>query len=410
MLRLLGAERRLRWFLLGGILIALGGSASLVALPLFILNTTSNAFLLGVILLARTLPATLLAPFFGRYIDRVGIYRATIIGLLLSAGGVGTIPFLQGAPSLIIVSAFIQGIGQILLFPVVAFYLPALVSEQDLDMANSAFRTFAIGGGLAGTALGGLMVSYQWYTLAFCLDALFSILALGAVLTIGKISGERTPEENTSLRKAFVPVVQVVRRNPTLLSMLAIDAALYFAIGATGVALPVYTTALSHAPWLYSSSLFAANIAELLGGIVAPHVHRRIPAGRLAFFYGIFALTMALSFLAISLWISAVSVLLFTFLTSLILGVLYVLYGTYMQKAVPVYVMGRFQTVAASLSSVCQSGGNFVAGEIATRSFSLGYVVTGGAVLISSLFILLVQKEKRPVVCQEEQQEELPVL
>lgn len=287
----------------------------------------------GIILLARTLPATLLAPFFGRYIDRVGIYQATIIGLLLSALGVATIPLLAGLPALLVVCAFIQGAGQILLFPVVAFYLPALVNDRDLDMANSAFRTFAIAGGLAGTALGGLLVSARLYALTFGLDALLALLALGTVVVIGRLAGARPEEEKISFWQAFVPVLQVVRQNPTLLSMLAIDAALYFAIGAIGVALPVYTTALSQTPWLYTSALFTANVAELLGGLLAPHVNRRIPAERLAFSYGLCALTMALAFLAISLWISAISVLLFTFLTSLLLGVLYVLYGTYMQKS-----------------------------------------------------------------------------
>lgn len=415
MLRLLVTERRLRWFLVGGILIALGGSASLVALPLFILNTTHNAFLLGIILLARTLPATLLAPFFGRYIDRVGMYRTTITGLLLSAFGIGMIPLLQAIPPLIVISAFIQGVGQILLFPVVAFYLPALVNEKDLDMANSIFRTLSIGGGLAGTALGGLMITYKWYTLTFCLDALLSILALGTVLAIGKIAGEQAQDENVPLWKAFVPVVQVVRRNPTLLYMLVIDAALYFALGAVGVALPVYTTALSHSPSLYSGALITANVAELLGGIAAPAINRRVPPGRLAFSYGVFALIMALSFLGISLWFSVVSVLLFTFITSFMLGVLYVLYGTYMQKAVPEYVMGRFQTIAASLSSICQSGGNFVAGEIATFSFNLSYAAIGSVVLVSSMFILLFQREKtvdapNDEASHDEQQQELPVL
>jgi hypothetical protein len=64
-----------------------------------------------------------------------GIYQATIIGLLLAALGVGTILLLQGIPTLLVVYAFIQGVDQILLFPVVAFYLPALVYETDLDTA-----------------------------------------------------------------------------------------------------------------------------------------------------------------------------------------------------------------------------------------------------------------------------------
>lgn len=410
MLRLLRTERRLCWFLLGGILLALGGGASLVALPLFVLTTTSNALLLGLILLARTLPATLLAPLFGRYIDRVGIYRAAIVGLLLSALGSGTIPFLAGLPPLIAGSAFIQGVGQILLFPVVACYLPALVSEQDLDMANSAFRSFSIAGGLAGTALGGLLITARLSTLTFSLDALLALLTLGAVLVIGRLPGATPQDEQIPLWQAFVPVVQVVRQNPTLLSLLAIDAALYVALGATGVALPVYTTALAHTPWLYGSALFVANGAELLGGVLAPHINRRIPPGRLARAYGLLALTMGLSFLALGAWLSAVSVLLFTLLTSLLLGVLYVLYGTYMQKAVPASLMGRFQTSAASLSALCQSGGNVAAGAIATRSFTLGYTMIGGVLLLSSAFTLLVQHEHTPAVRQHAPQEKLPVL
>lgn len=396
MIRLLRTERRLCWFLLGGILLTLGGSASLVALPLFVLTTTSNALLLGSILLARTLPATLLAPFFGRYIDRVGIYRAAIVGLLLSALGSGMVPLLAGLPPLIAGCAFIQGVGQILLFPVVACYLPALVSKQDLDMANSAFRTFSIAGGLAGTALGGLLITARLSPLVFGLDALLALLTLGAVLMIGRLPGTATQDEQLPLWRAFVPVVQVVRQNPTLLSLLAIDAALYLAVGATGVALPLYTTALAHAPWLYSSTLLIANGAELLGGVLAPHVNRRVPPGRLALAYGLLALTMGLSFLAISAWISAASVLLFTLLTSLLLGVLYVLYRTYMQKAVPASLMGSFQTGAASLSALCQGGGNVAAGVIATRSFTLPYTMIGGAVLLSSAFTLLVRQRSKP--------------
>ena len=95
MFRLFSTNRRLRWFLIGGVFISIGGSVAGIALPLFVLSTTHNAFLLGLVLMARELPSTILAPFFGRYIDRLGVYRSTTIGLLLSIFGIVTIPLLH---------------------------------------------------------------------------------------------------------------------------------------------------------------------------------------------------------------------------------------------------------------------------------------------------------------------------
>ncbi len=392
MVRLFATNRRLRWFLLGGTLVAIGGSVASIALPLFVLNTTHNAFLLGVILMARELPVTILAPFFGRYIDRVGGYHATMVGLLLSAIASATIPLLQGIPILIIGSAFIMGIGWILLFPVVALYLPALVPENDLDMANSIFRTASIVGTMAGAALGGLMITYKLYAPMFYLDALLSLVTIFTVIIIGKLNVQPEEEQKASFLAAFKPVVHALYDNPTLLNMFIIDATLYFSLGAIGVVLPVYTIHFSSLPWLYSAAVIVSNVGELVGGLIAPYINRRIPMAHLATAYGVMALIMALSYLAIGLWVSPISVMIFTLLASIMLGVLYVVYGTYMQKAVPAAIMGRFQTIAAGLSSVFQSTGNVVSGGIATSSSSLGYTVTGGVVMAGSVCVMFLRR------------------
>ncbi|WDL98786.1 MFS transporter [Alicyclobacillus sp. ALC3] len=397
MLKLLLMDRRVCLFVIGGTFIALGGAVSSVALPLFILRVSHNPWLIGVVFVAREIPSTVLAPILGNQIDRMGAYRSTVIGLLLSTFGTGLIPIVKDVPLLIIVCALILGAGWTLLFSTVSLYLPAIVDEQNLDIANSAFRTTSIVGGMIGTALGGALITTELYSLAFWLDATTYIIALVTIILIGKVQlyqeEGRTGSDDDAM-SSFRVVWRTLRVDSTLFEMFIIDAAIYFSLGATGVLLPVYVTHEFHGSWFFSIAVLSQNIGELLGGLVAPWVNRKIHDTWLSFSYAAMTLVMAIAYIEIGTWVSVLSVLLMSFLASFALGVLYVLYGTYMQRAVPASIMGRFQTVAAGLSSLFQGTGNVMSGGVASTSPTVGYIITGVVNSVASIGVLLYKRRR----------------
>lgn len=392
-------NRNARLFVIGGAVMALGGDMTAVALPLFILHEAhTRPWLIGVVFLARETPSTVLVGFFGTYIDRIGARNAAVLGLILCTLSVGAMPFTVGNPVLIISCAFVLGTGFTLLFPIVSMYLPSLVTEDMLPHANSLFRTLSILGGIGGTSLAGALVAAGFYNWPFWFDALTSVAALGTILLIEpphrhvestEVEGE---EGERSFSRSWLRSFQVVRgvltRDRVLLRLFIADSLVYFSIGSIGVLLPVFASRQFHSAWLFSFAVLAENLGELLGGLAAPALNKRIPVSQLGKFYVIMVALMSVSYLLTGLWTQRLTLIALSFIASFALGVLYVLYGVYLQTAVSASVMGRFQTVAAGFSSVFQGTGNLVAGGMVTASARLGYVIIGGVNALVCIGIL----------------------
>lgn len=144
---------------------------------------TSGVVAVGVLGLARTLPAALLAPALSTITDRlprhrvllaIHLGRATLVGLAALAIVAGL------SPLVVYALAPLDALLGVLHRPTHMPLMPALArSPEELVASNVASSTFEGIGTLAGPALGGLLVAYATSSWGFAVPALvFSIAAL----------------------------------------------------------------------------------------------------------------------------------------------------------------------------------------------------------------------------------------
>lgn len=144
---------------------------------------TSGVVAVGVLGLARTLPAALLSPALSTLTDRVPRHRVLLAIHLGRATlvGLAALAVVTGLPPLVVYAiAPLDALLGVLHRPTHMPLMPALArSPEELVASNVASSTFEGIGTLAGPALGGLLVAYATPAWGFAVPALvFSIAAL----------------------------------------------------------------------------------------------------------------------------------------------------------------------------------------------------------------------------------------
>lgn len=144
-----------------------GTRVSMIALPLYVLETTGSPTRTGLVALAETLPMVLFKVLGGPVIDRLGARRVAITCDLGSVAAVGAIPLLYDAGllsfalllALVAVAGALRGPGDAAKHAMV----PAIVAEAGVPMervtglASTVERTASmLGAGLAGLLVAGL--------------------------------------------------------------------------------------------------------------------------------------------------------------------------------------------------------------------------------------------------------------
>ena len=156
--------------------------AWLVALWVYAYQT-SGVVAVGVLGLARTLPAALLSPALSTLTDRLPRHRVLLAVHLGRATLVGfaALALVTGLPPLVVYAmAPLDALLGVLHRPTHMPLMPALArSPEELVASNVASSTFEGIGTLAGPALGGLLVAYATPSWGFAVPALlFGIAAL----------------------------------------------------------------------------------------------------------------------------------------------------------------------------------------------------------------------------------------
>jgi MFS family permease len=144
---------------------------------------TSGVVAVGVLGLARTLPAAILSPALSTLTDRLPRHRVLLAIHLGRASLVGfaALAIVTGLPPLVVYAiAPLDALLGVLHRPTHMPLMPALArSPEELVASNVASSTFEGIGTLAGPALGGLLVAYATPAWGFAVPALlFGVAAL----------------------------------------------------------------------------------------------------------------------------------------------------------------------------------------------------------------------------------------
>ena len=179
---------------------------------------SSGVVAVGILGLARTLPAAVLSPALSTITDRLprhrvllGIHlgRATLVGLAAIAVATGM------APLAVYAIVPLDGLLGVLHRPTHMPLMPALArSPEELVASNVASSTFEGIGTLAGPALGGLLVAYATPAWGFVVPALLFAAAATGVSGIRPAQALRPEEARSGLFATLFGGISALAEHP----------------------------------------------------------------------------------------------------------------------------------------------------------------------------------------------------
>nr|WP_326738464.1 MFS transporter [Streptomyces sp. NBC_01022] len=293
-------ERRYRFLVTGYAISSYGTFLNMVALNLFVYETTGRALAMGLFMAVRLASGFvaglaaggLLARFTAKSVMlRTNIAQAAVMLLLvLAPDGLRT-------AALVAVSAVVGSCGTLFMVALRSS-IPEMVAEERRSWANSLSITGRSLAMVAGFASAGVVVSLVGYTAAFVVDmATFAVCAATVALLPIPGGGKGKPEQERESAQAPRPAR---RRVPVAMTALAAAPGLGLMVVLRGVdalgssshnaALPVYSSELDASrPAVFVSAFWCL---WALGNIVAQQLIQRYgrrtgrSVGALGFGYG----------------------------------------------------------------------------------------------------------------------------
>ena len=382
MFRTIARNGALARFLAGEFLSSIGDWLYLVALLVFVYQTTKSPFLLALVGAARTVPAVVLSIPAGFVVDRVDRRRLLIGTDLIRAGLMVVIGSLVliGAPIAIVVGiGLFSSVFTTLNRPAFGAYLPSLVrDETELGPANSAWSSLDSAAFIVGPAIAGLLVAAGGAAVAFFLNGLSFLAVALIVLTLpSERRSAKATEEGGPAMAGGTSLRAVVDR---IAGPMILDVSSSFVFGGVGVLIVILATDTLAGGAAATGYLNAAfGVGGLAGAFVAGMLFTRRPA--YALFVGVVLSTLGLIGLGVA---TTLSVALVTIALAILgTAIVEVVAVTLLQASVPDSYRGRVFGALQSLSMAAFGLGSFVlpllAGAIGTT------LVLGGG----GLFLLV---------------------
>jgi MFS family permease len=164
----------------GQLVSAVGTQAFAIATLFWLMQETDSATLLGLLMMASTLPAVLLGPLGGTVADRSSRRNIIVVSDLLNGlivlslalvvlYGTGSSRF---AVSWLFVTAIAVGVVGSFFRPAVSAAIPDLVPTAKLAGANSLMQMSSQAAGLLGMAFGGVLFRFLGAGMLFVIDAI----------------------------------------------------------------------------------------------------------------------------------------------------------------------------------------------------------------------------------------------
>lgn len=310
---------------------------------------------IALISLSWSIPPTLIGPFAGVPIDRLGP-RKVLIAADLGAAAVSLALMGVGSFNVLLAFGLLHGCTRAFAEPAFAALPPRLVADRNLLAANAVLGlslhvSIAVGPLVAAAAIAAWGMSG-----AFAIDALTYLVGVAVVLPLRITPGIRSREQGVmgDLREGL----RTVRDRPALVRLLALATSVYVVWGAYAVIEPLYVRDILHrspATLALLQSVFGVTLVA--NGFLAARAGERIArietvilaaiASGLAAVLYVGTATLAVAVVGIAIWGAATA----WFVPP---------NQTLVQRAAPVETHGRVLALDATL----RSGANVVAASV----------------------------------------------
>lgn len=358
-------ERNFRLLVSAEAVSLLGSGVAPVALAFGVLETTHSATDLGIVLTARELVMVLLLLFGGVFADRMQrqAIMASTAALSAVAQAVTGALFLTHTSQVWSLAALaaVNGLALAFWFPAAVGMIPSTVSANQLRQANSLLGLARNSSGVAGAALGGVMVALIGPGLGLEIDAASFLAAAVLVYFIHTRATAAAQARPGVLREMATGWGEFWSR--AWLWGIVIQFSLFNMayVGAMSVLLPIVARRSLGGPAAYGAIYAAAGVGAIVGGLV---MLRRSPGRPLLVATGGVLLSIPF-FLLLALGAPLLSLLLSGFIGGVGLETFGVLWSTTMQEQIPQEKLSRVSSYDAFGSFVFMPIGLAVAGPLA---------------------------------------------
>lgn len=363
-----------------------------------IMKSTGSVLLLSSVMTAMVIPRIFILPISGFLTDKLGIFKTLVAGtgllgfLLVSLFFVNQINIIN--ESIIFIFAVLFGGISAAILPALYSAVPALVSEEHLQKANSVMQFINQGSTLAGPLAAGILVE-KASDKAYLIMTAASILALFLFLKVKFLDNKEeqggTDENGTSPQGSF----RHLCRLPVLIVLLLFTAILNLCIiGPQQVGFPV--TAMDYLPEGvdgYTKLLSMTGLGSLIGAVLAGTMKRRQKAQSIRLISGC-SLVLGLVWSMFSFCSSKPVILGAVFAAGLFLGIINVLFITTIQQLTPEFLVGRVMSIQFLCSAGLQPVSYMLTGIVLdTYSINSLYLLAGGIIAILSIIMIIYSYE-----------------
>jgi MFS family permease len=329
-----------------------GTGMTLLAVPWFVLDTTGQAALAGLVGGALALPQALGAVFGGPLVDRMSPRRASVVSDVVSAAVFAAIPMLHLlgllAVETLLVLVFAGGMAGTLGATARRALIPDVAGAAGLalERANASIQTWQRLAALVGAGLGGVLITQLSAPGVLVVDAA-SFLLSAALIMVAVAGGER----HRGRERYLAELGEGLR---WLLAHRALRMVVLLAMGInlldgpmSVVLLPLYASQDPHGPVALGLLVGAFGVASLAGSALYGAWYRRLPTHPLLYVtFAAIGLSRVILALVPPLPVAMAAVAISGFLSAPFNPVAM----TLMQREVPVRLRGRVFGVVIGLA------------------------------------------------------------
>lgn len=283
--------------LVGQFTSSVGDLCYAVALPWMVLSGGGDPVLLGVVLAVYGVVRAVGIPVGGLLADRFSARSLMLVtdsvrAVLVTALGVAALHGLPPATFLLPTAALI-GAGEGLFLPASFALLPSIMSDDDLQSANSISSVANQSGSVLGPVLGGALVATVGAGPALLVDAATFVVSAVSLYTV-RPSSPATTEATDSTSAAPVTLREVLVHGRLLQVMLLVGVIGNLVYGGVSeVALPTLAHR-GYGPGGYSALLVGLAAGMIVGALLASRFGRWTrPASLIAVLAAVMALSVA---------------------------------------------------------------------------------------------------------------------
>jgi len=375
---------------LGQLVSQLGDRVHALAVVWWVLEKTGSAALMGTVLIAATIPAVVLGPVAGGYVDRWN-RKAVIVGMDFARGLIviwvaaltirGTLEIWQ-----LLVGTSAMAVASVFFGPAVSATVPNLVRPSEITRANSLSQMVSQGTGIVGPAVGGILVAVWGVGGVFVLNGLSFIASGVSELFISVPRVERREVARKHIVAELGDGFSFVRNEPTIFGILKTAAVLNFFTAPFAILLPIVARDyLGRGSEAFGFIMAAFSVGFLAASAIlaaTKDVRRKHP---------LIILGVSLAgacLVAMGLFITYTSYITLMALIGVLLGLANILIMSYFQTVVPDALRGRVFGFMMTLSGGLQPLAFGVVGLLTDLlSVPIIFVVSGCALVAGGLYL-----------------------